>query len=410
MELAVRRFMASVSNKTITAPRIPVSVQSAVTSSATTNSATRSPTSTDSFQLASAGQSTLDKVLDGFQVVLDIGGFFPGLGEIADATSAGISALRGDYVGAALSAVSLIPIAGDAIGKGAKYLLKASNTPAAKQAAQKLFETVGKTDLAAFYKNLKGALQKVPQVGKRADEALYKISQGLNNVMDTLGKKFGLTPPAMASVSSGGNISGPKLNAPPNRPAGAASGNAATSAVDKMKEKVASAMAKIAKLDLKDMREASQTLANANPTLWGKVLDQFKGNHMSAHVITKENLTKLAEGVQNRHGFFSAFPSEAAAKDAAMVALDKLQKTGLDPINGLPAELRAKIRKLGKDDTIEHNGFKFGYDAKTGNTSVQVPMEYVTGALVAKDGTVVNGRSVKMAFNAGKIQTIYSAR
>jgi hypothetical protein len=47
------------------------------------------------------------------QSVLDIAGFVPGVGELADATNAAISLGRGDYVGAALSCISLLPIAGD---------------------------------------------------------------------------------------------------------------------------------------------------------------------------------------------------------------------------------------------------------------------------------------------------------
>ena len=59
-------------------------------------------------------------VLDGVQGVLDVVGLVPGLGEIADGINGVISLARGDYVGAALSFTSMIPIVGDAIGKGGK--------------------------------------------------------------------------------------------------------------------------------------------------------------------------------------------------------------------------------------------------------------------------------------------------
>ncbi|MFN9640423.1 MAG: polymorphic toxin-type HINT domain-containing protein [Pirellula sp.] len=59
-------------------------------------------------------------ILDGVQGVLDVVGLVPGLGEIADGINGVISLARGDYVGAALSFTSMIPIVGDAIGKGGK--------------------------------------------------------------------------------------------------------------------------------------------------------------------------------------------------------------------------------------------------------------------------------------------------
>ena len=60
------------------------------------------------------------KVLDGVQTGLDVVGFVPGFGELADGINALISLGRGDVAGAALSATSMLPIVGDAIGKGGK--------------------------------------------------------------------------------------------------------------------------------------------------------------------------------------------------------------------------------------------------------------------------------------------------
>ncbi|MEZ4298798.1 MAG: hypothetical protein R3B70_27860 [Polyangiaceae bacterium] len=69
-----------------------------------------------------AEASTASKVLDGVQVGLDVIGLVPGLGEVADLTNAGISALRGDWVGAGLSLAAAIPFAGwfATAGKAAK--------------------------------------------------------------------------------------------------------------------------------------------------------------------------------------------------------------------------------------------------------------------------------------------------
>ena len=47
-------------------------------------------------------------------------GLVPGIGEIADGINGAISLARGDYIGAALSFTSMIPLVGDAIGKGGK--------------------------------------------------------------------------------------------------------------------------------------------------------------------------------------------------------------------------------------------------------------------------------------------------
>ena len=54
------------------------------------------------------------------QAGLDVAGLVPGVGEIADGVNALISLGRGDVAGATLSATSMLPIVGDAIGKGGK--------------------------------------------------------------------------------------------------------------------------------------------------------------------------------------------------------------------------------------------------------------------------------------------------
>ncbi len=50
--------------------------------------------------------------LDAIQLVLDGVGLIPGFGEAADALNALISGLRGDYIGAALSVICMVPVAG----------------------------------------------------------------------------------------------------------------------------------------------------------------------------------------------------------------------------------------------------------------------------------------------------------
>ncbi|MCL6559915.1 MAG: hypothetical protein K6U74_14205, partial [Firmicutes bacterium] len=62
-------------------------------------------------------------LLDGVQLALDVVGLIPGVGEIADLANAGVSALRGDWAGAALSLAACIPFAGWA-ATGAKVARK----------------------------------------------------------------------------------------------------------------------------------------------------------------------------------------------------------------------------------------------------------------------------------------------
>jgi len=67
-------------------------------------------------QEASSGWTTLDTI----QVGLDIAGYIPVIGIVADLTNAGIHLVRGNYVDAGLSAIGAIPGFGDAIKGGAK--------------------------------------------------------------------------------------------------------------------------------------------------------------------------------------------------------------------------------------------------------------------------------------------------
>jgi hypothetical protein len=54
---------------------------------------------------------------------LDVAGFVPGWGEIADGINVGISVVAGDMISATLSTISMIPIIGDVIGKTGKLIL-----------------------------------------------------------------------------------------------------------------------------------------------------------------------------------------------------------------------------------------------------------------------------------------------
>lgn len=77
----------------------------------------------DPFGLARDGDTGMSN-LDKLQLLLDFGGFLPGIGIAIDITNAGISLARGDLEGAALNAGAAIPIVGDA-AKAAKITSKA---------------------------------------------------------------------------------------------------------------------------------------------------------------------------------------------------------------------------------------------------------------------------------------------
>lgn len=76
---------------------------------------------------------TPENILDGMQTVLDVAGFFPGLGAIPDLLNAAIYALRGDMLNAGLSVIAAVPGVGDAaagaklVGKGIKAAKIAKN-------------------------------------------------------------------------------------------------------------------------------------------------------------------------------------------------------------------------------------------------------------------------------------------
>ena len=63
-------------------------------------------------------------LIDYVQGGLDVVGFIPGAGEIADAINALISIARGNVLDALLSGISLIPVAGDVAGKSGKVIMK----------------------------------------------------------------------------------------------------------------------------------------------------------------------------------------------------------------------------------------------------------------------------------------------
>lgn len=75
-------------------------------------------------------------------LVLDIAGLFPGAGEIADVANTIIYLSKKEYLNAAFSLISCIPIIGDAIGKGGKIALWLSKLGKAGEGLSKGITTV----------------------------------------------------------------------------------------------------------------------------------------------------------------------------------------------------------------------------------------------------------------------------
>jgi len=125
----------------------------------------------------------IDAALDGVQLALDGAGLVPGWGEVADASNAAISLLRGDHVGAMLSVVSCFPGVGDAVAKPIKLALKA-NAPLPAEPAKKLLAELNRHG---------------PGMARKLEEALHAVGAGrfapqlagaLHSSMGTLTKKL----------------------------------------------------------------------------------------------------------------------------------------------------------------------------------------------------------------------------
>jgi hypothetical protein len=96
-------------------------------------------------------------------VLLDIVGLVPGLGEFADAANAVDYAQKGDYLFSALSLVSMVPAIGDAVGKGGKlavWFTKAfpKGAKAAKKHGPEVIEKIKSTK--SLIKSNKGLIDK----------------------------------------------------------------------------------------------------------------------------------------------------------------------------------------------------------------------------------------------------------
>ena len=121
--------------------------------------------------------------LDNLQTSLDVAGCVPVLGEPIDAVNASIHALRGNFGQAGLSAISVIPIAGDYIGKGGKigaFVFKhGDEVVGATAGAAKHMDDVAKALLDQLEK-----LQKAQGVRRASLEQLRQLKQAAEGTGD----------------------------------------------------------------------------------------------------------------------------------------------------------------------------------------------------------------------------------
>jgi hypothetical protein len=142
---------------------------------------------------AAANQATADALnlgLDVGQLTLDIVGIFDPTG-ISDGANALISAGRGDWVGAGLSVVSIIPFVGDLakagkLGKWATTVAKAVDLAISNPTARKMLEPA--------LRKLSDALAAIPEsVMKNLPDELRTTLQGMKTKLDDLfGKVAGV--------------------------------------------------------------------------------------------------------------------------------------------------------------------------------------------------------------------------
>lgn len=143
---------------------------------------------------AAASNPELSEV-DALQLLLDLAGMIPGAGAVPDLLNAGISAAKGDYIGAALSVVSAVPGLGDAAG-AAKIAKNADKYAQALAVVEtkvlpKLPASVAKPIKAFIDKaknkiaEIQGSKKDAPEPKKPKEEAPKKEPEPANGGKDT---------------------------------------------------------------------------------------------------------------------------------------------------------------------------------------------------------------------------------
>ena len=114
--------------------------------------------------------NSTDNALDILQTIIDVVGFIPAIGDIADALNAIISIIRGKIVDAVFSAIAIIPGIGSAVAAPFKAIFRAAgNTGAVKKAIGVLKKLFGNTNkimsvLDDVYKGVVKLVKKAPDI------------------------------------------------------------------------------------------------------------------------------------------------------------------------------------------------------------------------------------------------------
>ena len=133
---------------------------------------------------------------------LDLAGLVPGIGEPADILNGIDLAKQGDYIGSALSFISMIPVKGDIIGKGGKLAMLASKGAAKTTAiaiakimphARKFFKLIV-TKFGKKFPALKKLMPKLEKeledfIKKQTGEAVEAVAQKAKDVSNDQIKK-----------------------------------------------------------------------------------------------------------------------------------------------------------------------------------------------------------------------------
>ena len=152
------------------------------------------------FGMRSKKKQNLDEgALDWLQGGLDIVGLIPGIGEAADGVNAVISLGRGNPLEALLSAISMVPGAGDMVGKSGKVILKTLNPVMdaikASKPAVDIIKKIGPEKI----KKIKPMLLKVKKVVVKEAPKIKEIFAAVKkNDLDKLEKLLDIKIPAIA--------------------------------------------------------------------------------------------------------------------------------------------------------------------------------------------------------------------
>ena len=142
--------------------------------------------------------------LDWLQGGLDVVGLIPGIGEAADGMNAVISLARDNPLEAMLSAVSMIPVKGDIVGKGGKVVLKVLNPAVdaikASKPAAEIIKKIGHEKIA----KIKPMLLKMKKVVVEESPRLKKIFKAVKDGdLDAIEKLLEIKIPAAARGKAG---------------------------------------------------------------------------------------------------------------------------------------------------------------------------------------------------------------